>query len=330
MYKLAWMRPAGIHFCCSKFRSFWFSCPPGCGFVESCPAVGSATWKVQKLSNARLQLLQALLALHRWSKSILQLFAHIDPGISGIRLNLYFFGCRCSRMGAKRHWHVRWLRAASRRAWRHASKLHLRRVASRCLRLFGVLDPGRCKTVPYHAGAQVHWQQFQEQCVRSHYCWHAAAWNRRVWKLWEAGKINWLNCLNSSSFLKADFCVFCFTWDLTGPTPEVCGHERKFQSSFPWVLEYPRWAGNRRCCGGAPWWCQEKRILCKSVGYPMVCQCMSRYAGNQISLISGFGCQGAPWTGQPQVRSKEGLDLRITESTGALGSSNFAYYRVMR
>lgn len=101
----------------------------------------------------------------------------------------------------------------------------------RCLReKIGVLDPGRCKTVPYHAGAQVHWQQFQEQCVRSHYCWHAAAWNRRVWNFWKAWKIN---CLNSSSFLKADFCVFCFTWDLTGPTPEVCGHERKFQSSFP-------------------------------------------------------------------------------------------------
>lgn len=62
----------------------------------------------------------------------------------------------------------------------------------------------------------------------------------------------------------------------------------------------------------------------------MVCQCMSRYSMpdtkyTKFRSFQALGCQGAPWTGQPQVRSKEGLDLRITESTGALGSSNFAY-----
>jgi len=61
--------------------------------------------------------------------------------------------------------------------------------------------------------------------------------------------------------------------------------------------------------------------------YVSVCQGMPE---TKFRSFQALGCQGAPWTGQPQVRSKEGLDLRITESTGALGSSNFAYYRVMR
>ena len=93
-------------------------------------------------------------------------------------------------------------------------------------------------------------------------------------------------------------CVTCLTRELTGPTREVCGHKRKFQSSFPRVLEHPCRAGNRRCCGGAPWWWnmmksrqmdtikinQDTWILCESMGY-------SNVFGVSVSrhLISGFG-----------------------------------------
>ena len=81
--------------------------------------------------------------------------------------------------------------------------------------------------------------------------------------------------------------------------------------------------------GDEIWWNQDKWIQSRSIkthGFYANLWGIRMYSVSVSVAISfqALGCQGAPWTRQPQVRSKEGLDLRI-ESKGTFGSSNFAY-----